>query len=57
MAICPRTPPSRMTASSASCRSVHLFKHRSKAVSGLQWTQIVPRKPYTLFLQFLSEFA
>jgi hypothetical protein len=36
---------------------VDLFKQRSRALSSLQWMQAIPKKPHTLFLQFLSEFG
>jgi hypothetical protein len=32
------------------------LQQRSRALSSLQWMQAVPRKPYTMFLPFLSEF-
>lgn len=36
----------------STCRSAHRFKQRSRALSSPQWTQVVPKIPYTLFLRF-----
>jgi len=41
----------------ASCRSAHLSKQPSKALSSRQWMQAIPKKPYTMFLQYPFGFV
>jgi len=38
-------------------RSMHLYEQRSKALSSSWWMQVIPKKPFAMFLRSGYEYA